>query len=123
MEGLIPQGAYILSARFQTIVAFAGGTSYDIGLYDAAGAAIDADGLFDALLVAEINAVNEWADSSDFTGALVGVDAGLTADAYLVAAATGTFTAGKGRVLIEYREADFDPTGNYVAGGVKGDGT
>ena len=120
MEAYIPKGAVILSAKMVALVAFAGGTSYDIGLEQNGGTAIDADGLFDGVAVANLNVVNEWADSGGHTGALVGSTVGLTHDGFLLVVATGTFTAGKAKLVVEYREADFDASARYVAGGVKG---
>lgn len=126
MEQYVPEGAVVLSARFQTITAFAGGTSFDIGLQENDGTEIDNDGLWDALLLAETNAVNEWSDASTHTGTnsgaliLAGASAaGLSANAYVNVAATGTYTAGKGKIVIEYREGDYDASGRYTAGGVK----
>lgn len=123
METLVPKGAVILSARFQTITAFAGGTSYDIGLQQQDGTEIDNDGLWDALALAEINAENEWSDASTHAGTnsgnLVSTTVGLAANAYLKAVATGTFTAGKGRIVITYRDANYDASGRYTAGGTK----
>ena len=120
LEVHIPAGAYLVGGKLQVVTAFAGGTSYDIGLTQKDGTVIDADGLDAAVATAAINAANEWVD---FDGALIGSTAGLTFDGYLIIAATGTFTAGKAVVVVEYKEAEDDPTGNYVAGGVKGDGT
>lgn len=120
MEQFIPAGAQIISARLQVVEAFAGGTSYDIGTEENDGTAIDANGLFAGTLLAEIDAVNEWVVGA---GAQIDGTIGTPFDAYLLVVATGTFTAGKARVIVEYREADVDATGNYVAGGVKGDGT
>ena len=129
MEAAIPKGAVLVGAKFQTMTAFTGGTSFDIGLQQNDGTEIDNDGLWDALLLAETNAENEWSDAATHTGTNSGVlllagasAAGLAANGYLTVAATGTYTAGKGRVIIEYTEARYDPTGNYVAGGVKGAG-
>jgi len=126
MEALIPEGAKLISARFQVIEAFVGGTSYDIGLEENDGSAIDLDGLWDLLPLAEINAVNEWSDAlihaGTNSGVLLDTTVGLSADAYLIVVASGTFTAGRARIVIRFTEADFDPTGNYVSGGVKGAG-
>ena len=119
MEIFVPQGAVITFARFQTITGFVAGTSYDIGLEEKDGTDIDADGLFDALLQAAISAENEWADHSDYTGALIDATVGLAENGYLLIAETGTFTAGRGKVIVEYRQADFDASNRYTAGGVK----
>lgn len=103
--GYIPAGSMVVDAIWVTTVLFAGGTSYDVGLEQSDGStAIDADGLFDALALADINTVGEGNTASNHggsnSGALIG--ATLAADAYPVAAATGTFTAGSARLVIQY---------------------
>ena len=96
----IPANARIISATPRVITAFAGGTSYDVGLYDEDGNAIDADGIDDDILLAAINAVGETVVCD---GALVGNTAGIgTTAGQVVVAATGTFTAGKATLVIEY---------------------
>lgn len=97
-DAYIPAGSYITKASLIVETAFAGGTSYNIGLYNQAGTVIDADGI-DAAVVTAALAAN-LAVACD--GALVGGTALVTADAYLVVAATGTFTAGKAKLVIEY---------------------
>lgn len=100
----IPANARIVRATFRTVVAFAGGTSYDIGLYTSAGVAIDADGIDAAVLLAAINAVGETVVCD---GALVNNTAGIGTDAgQIVVAATGTFTAGEGYLTVEYETLD-----------------
>lgn len=105
MEITIPANSIITDAYFDTLTAFAGGTSYDIGLNETDGStAIDADGLWDLLPLAEINAANERSVSKTHAGTNSGalLDTTLSAEAQVVVAATGTFTAGKGRIVIEY---------------------
>ena len=97
-DAYIPTGSIITKATFIVETAFAGGTHYDVGLYDKAGSAIDLDGIEDDLLLAEL-AANE---AHHANGALVGATVLVTSDAYLVVAATGTFTAGKAKLVIEY---------------------
>ncbi len=120
MDQYVPKDSVILSAKIQVLTGFVGGTSYDIGGYDSAGSAINADGLFDALLVAAINVDNDWVDSSDYTGADVNANHAITADYYPVTAAAGTFTAGRGLLIVEFTPPEADASGNYVAGGVSG---
>lgn len=134
MEAYVPAGSWIQSARLQVITAFAGGTSYDIGMQQNDGTEIDNDGLWDALLLANINAADEVTDAVQHAGTnsgalvqgkVVSTDIAdsftpLANDGYLTVAATGTFTAGKARVIIEYVEPNQDRSGNYVHGGVKG---
>lgn len=96
----IPAAAVIQRATFTVTEAFAGGTNIDFGLMDAAGTAIDDDGLDVAVLTAAIDAVGEVVQMD---GALVGsaLDVG-TVDAYFGTVVTGTYTAGKGILLVEY---------------------
>jgi len=97
----IPANSFIVAARLQVITAFAGGTSYDIGLYEEDGTVIDADGIDAGVLLAAIDAVGETVLCD---GALVQGLAGIgTAAGQVVVAATGTFTAGKARLLVEYQ--------------------
>lgn len=92
----VPATARIKEATFHVITAFAGGTSYDFGLDQPDGTVIDIDGIDAAVATAAINAVGE---TVIMDGALVGgtVDIGA-ADGQLTVVATGTFTAGKGRL-------------------------
>ena len=105
MEVTIPAGAMILDAYWETKTAFAGGTSYDIGLQQTDGSTeIDYDGLWDALVLADINAEGERRRMSDHAGTNSGALAGVEVanEAQLRVAATGTFTAGVGRIIITY---------------------
>lgn len=97
----IPEECY-----FETIEAFVGGTSYDIDLVDSAGAAIGSgeDKLFDALAIANMNVVGEKIASSAHAGTNSGNALGveLASAGTVKVAATGTFTAGRGRITIRY---------------------
>lgn len=96
----IPAYARIVSATLRAKTAFAGGTSYDIGLYTSAGVAIDADGIDAAVATAAINAEGETVLCD---GALVNNTAGIGSTAgQIVIAATGTFTAGEGILEVTY---------------------
>jgi len=102
-DAYIPANSAILEAIFFSTEAGAGGTSVNIGLYQADGTVIDADGLFAALLVAEMG----LGEVSHGDGALVqesgiGVAGVGSADAYIAMTPTGTFTAGKGRLIVRY---------------------
>ena len=94
----LPDGAHITKATLMVTVAFAGGTSYNIGTYTVAGSAIDADGIDAAIALTAIDAVGDviLCDGAQVGGTL------LTADGYLVVAATGTFTAGAAKLVVEY---------------------
>lgn len=106
LRAFIPSGAMLIDAYWNTTTAFAGGTSYDVGLEQSDGStAIDADGIFDGLVLADIDAsagalltANQHAGTN--SGAAIGLK--LSADGYLVVAATGTFTAGEATVTLKY---------------------
>jgi hypothetical protein len=101
----LPANASVLSAIFVTSEAAAGGTSFTVGTRTVAGAAIADTGLITATegVLANINAAGKRLYGA---GSLVSTTAGTagvgTADAYIYIATTGTFTAGKGRLIIEY---------------------
>ena len=118
LEATLPVGCWIESAKVQVLTAIAGTTpTLTIGLVEPDGSTLDADGIDVAIAEAALDAVNEWVDCD---GALVQATTGLAAKGQLVASTGGTVTAGRFLVVIEYKEAEADPTGNYVAGGVKG---
>lgn len=96
----IPANSRIKEATLTVITAFAGGTSYNIGLNQPDGTVIDADGIDAAVASAAIDAVGETVACD---GALVANTAGIgAADGQVVVAATGTFTAGKARLRVVY---------------------
>ena len=100
----LPVNSRITSATLRVIEAFAGGTSYDIGLYQEDGTVIDADGIDAGVALAAIDAVGETVDCD---GALVGNTAGIgSAAGQVVIAATGTFTAGRAVLFVEYERLD-----------------
>jgi hypothetical protein len=98
-DAYIPAGSYITKATLIVETLFAGGTSYNIGLYNQAGSVIDADGIDAAVALTVIDGAN---DVVVCNGDLVAGILSISADAYLVVAATGTFTAGKAKLVIEY---------------------
>ena len=96
----IPANARISRATLRVITGFAGGTSYNFGLYQEDGTVIDADGIDAAVATAAINVAG---DVVLCDGALVGSLVGIGAAAgSLRVSATGTFTAGKAQLEIEY---------------------
>lgn len=98
-DAFIPAGSFITNSYLVVKEAAAGGTSINIGLYEVDGTVIDADGIDAAILTAEM-AANEAVVND---GALVGGTATVgAANAYLFVAATGTFTAGKAKLVVEY---------------------
>lgn len=86
--------AVVLPAK----TAFAGGTSYNVGLSQPDGTVVDADGIFAAITLAQLNA---GGTNLATQGALVNASVGAN-DVQVTAAATGTFTAGSGYIVIEY---------------------
>jgi|TARA_R110000744_G_scaffold221479_1_gene340473 hypothetical protein len=105
----IPANTYIVEAYFQVITAFAGGTTYDIDLVETDGSAIGTgeDKLWDALALASIDATEvllELKSSTCASGSNSGnaVMAKTDAVGQLQVVATGTFTAGRARIIIEY---------------------
>ncbi len=98
----LPANARISRATLRIITAFAGGTSYNLGLYEEDGTVIDADGIDAAVALTAIDAIG---DVVLCDGALVGTLVGIGVErGQLVVAATGTFTAGKAQLEIEYDE-------------------
>ena len=94
----IPANASIIEATLYVDDAWVGGTNLTIGLYQADGTVIDADGLVAATASAALT-VNIVVTGG---GALVGTTIGAAAG-QLVAATTGTYTAGTARVVVKYK--------------------
>lgn len=100
-DAFIPAGSFITSAVLVVTTATAGGTSINFGLANAAGDVIDADGIDAAVSNANM-AANKAVVCN---GALVSGTATVgTANAYIVTANTGTFTAGEAVLVVEYVE-------------------
>lgn len=99
----LPANSFIESVSLRVIEAFAGGTSYLIGLAETDGTTIDADGISGpALALTEMDAIG---DNVACTGALVNLLVGIGSDVGQVeVVATGTYTAGKAVLEIRYRE-------------------
>ena len=95
LQFAIPANATIVSSKWITGTAWAGGTSLNVGLYQGNGTVIDADGLDAAITPTTAGAV------IDGNGALVGASIGANAGE-LTVAATGTYTAGTATVIVEY---------------------
>ncbi len=100
MDAYIPAGSYITSAQIVVTTAFTGGTSYNIGFYEADGSVIDVDGVDAAVAAAALAA----GKAVNCNGDLVGGTLTLTENAYLVIADTGGFTTGAGKLYIDYVE-------------------
>lgn len=101
----IPAGASVVRVTWVTTEGAVGGTSFTVGTYLENGTAIGATSLLTATegVLANVNAVGKRVYGA---GSLVAATAGTagvgTADAYVGIGTTGTFTAGKGRLIIEY---------------------
>lgn len=101
----LPGSASVLRVSIFPTESAASGTSITVGTYGPTGTAIDADGLVTATEAVTANLAT--GKRVNGAGAFVALtsNAGTTigaANGYLAIAATGTFTAGKGRILIEY---------------------
>lgn len=94
----IPANSVLVSADIRVHTAFAGGTSYDFGLAETDGTAIDADGIDAAVATAALTAGAYIACD----GALIGANIG-SADGQITVAATGTYTAGKATLTVVYQ--------------------
>ena len=94
----IPANASVVEATLYVDDASVGGTNLTIGLYTPAGVAIDADGLVEAKLTAALTANKVIAGDGALVGTTVGANAGQ-----LVAATTGTYTAGSARVVVKFK--------------------
>lgn len=107
----LPAYASVLRVTVVAKTAAAGGTSVTLGTFGLTGTAIDADGLITATegVVANLNTIGGRTYGA---GAYVATSADTasigSADGYLALTAAGTFTAGTGRILIEY----IDPLGD-----------
>ena len=97
----IPNGATIVSATLTVIEAFAGATAtLNIGLYDSAGAAVDADGIDATIAVTAIDAIG---DTVTCDGAVVKTVV-ATSGGVRVACDydTAAFTAGDGILEVTF---------------------
>jgi hypothetical protein len=103
MDAVIPAGAVILGATLVvTDAATSGGAAtVTIGTYNAAGTAIDADGIDATVAITAIDADNDVVrcDGAQATG----VGGKLAVDAYIGALyASAAFTAGTAKLVVEY---------------------
>jgi len=109
----IPAGAVVLTANLLVKTTFAGGTSFTIGTARQDGTAIDADGFFTGTecavagnkLDAGKSIVAAGVDVMQTSGTFDGSCVSTTYDGYVTVTPTGTFTAGKARLVIRYLEA------------------
>lgn len=102
---VIPANSVITRAYFQVGTAFtsAGSATLQLGLQETDGTVVDADGI-DSIAVAALTAgaavVND--------GALVGASVGAADTQISVDYGTAVFTAGTGRLVVEYLESTVD---------------
>lgn len=97
----LPAGAVIESAKVYMSEAAAGGTSIAVGTYQLDGTAIDADGFITTTNGAAANMAAIGAVVTG-SGADIGTTHSTTLDGYIAVVGAGTWTAGKGRLVITY---------------------
>jgi len=106
MELLLPDNSTLVDVYFVALEPFIGGTSYDIDLVEKDGTPIGvgSDKIFDALLQSEIDTEGETNLSSTHTGTNSGNALGIaiSPSSQLQVSATGAFTTGKARIVIDY---------------------
>ena len=100
-DAAIPAGSFITSATMVVKTAAAGGTNVTVGLINAAGADIDADGIDAAVATAALAANKAVVCDGDLVGGTATIGA---ADGYIDIDVTGTYTAGEILLVIEYIE-------------------
>jgi hypothetical protein len=101
-DAFIPAGAYITKASLVVTTAFTGtNATLNIGLQTAAGSAIDADGIDAVIAVTDLASIGKAVACN---GALVAGTATVgSANAYVsLDYDTAAFTAGAGKLVIEY---------------------
>lgn len=111
----LPAYSSVLRVTLLVTEAAAGGTSITLGTYGLTGTAVSATSLITATEGAKANIDTKGARVYG-AGALVSTSAETAsvgaADAYIGLTVSGTFTAGKGRIVIEY----IDPLADDTAG-------
>lgn len=108
----IPANASIVNAYIVMGETAVGGTSIAVGLFQANGTAINATGIFTATgaVTANLTAGKRVNGDGAFTAATAGT-AGIGANKGFIGITTvGTFTAGKGRLVIAYIDPQPVPT-------------
>lgn len=100
-----PANASVLRVTMIMTTAAVGGTSFTLGTYQITGAALGATSLITATegVIANVNAIGKRVFGN---GSLVQTAAGTAgvgaSNAYIGLSTVGAFTAGKGKILIEY---------------------
>ena len=106
----IPANSAVIDVTTIVTTTFAGGTSYVMGLYNKAGTAIDADGFYTGTVLAVAgNALDagkvkkpDGVDVMFTSGTFDGASTHATSNGYVLVTATGTFTAGRARTVVQY---------------------
>jgi len=104
LQHVIPAGATIVSAELIVDTAFTSTsttTDLDIGLYTAAGVAINANGLIAAAQATQ-TAIGTEGNLITGAGALVGKTIGAAAGELKVTPTVADLTAGAGRIVVKY---------------------
>jgi len=95
----IPANSFLLSSHLYVSEAWVGGTSLTIGLSEADGTAIDADGIDAAVATATLTAGAWIVNDGALVESSVGSEAGQ-----VVATVSGTYTAGAAKLVVRYLE-------------------
>lgn len=108
----LPANSSVVSAYYVSGETAVGGTAISVGLYQVNGTAISATGIMTATAGATANLAVGKRVNGD--GALVATAAGTNGigatRGFIGITATGTFTAGKGRLIIQYIDPQPNPT-------------
>ncbi len=100
----LPANATIVSAKLYVDVAFTSTsttTDLDVGLYQAGGTVIDADGLI-TVSEATQTAIGTAGNVITGAGALIGKTIGAAAGELVVTPSTADLLTGAGRIVVEY---------------------
>lgn len=101
----LPPGSSVVRVTWVTTEAAVGGTSWVLGTYLQDGTIVSANNLMTATEAVTANAASVGArifGAGAYVSATAGTAGTGTVPEYIAAKVTGTFTAGKGRVVIEY---------------------
>ena len=107
----LPANSSVLRCTMVATSAHTGGTSFTVGTYRQSGTAVAATGLITATegVIANVAAAGQRIYGA---GALVSTTAGTagvgTSNVYVGITVTGTFTAGQGKIIIEYIDPGAD---------------
>lgn len=97
-NAVVPAGAVVVGATLQVSTAFAGGTSVKVGTISTDGVTIDDD----SLITPTAGAVANLTAGAVLKGAGAAVGATVAEPTNITYELTGTFTAGRATLLVEY---------------------